>query len=1104
MQKSLFFVLLACSLSLIGGEGGAEFPLLHLSAPKKKVLKKGLMGSYPEKLTPFLSSKKTKTSPQKGSSFPPLPEPNEKLFSLRTETNHFTISLPPTSMLILPNLPISFSLSAKKLAAPKKSKMTPSLTFEQFNPNPSLSRKDPFPTKSNWSSTPQKERPPSFLTNRLPITLSTKGERVPLFELAKENHKKLVSPRPDIFYKQGHKEWGNLKFQEFSLPGVRNRVAPLENPSDSQPLFALISRGDHLPNTKKLLWARPIPIEENTTKPLPTVYPSLTPTFSRTLPCSLGAGNPIGVCWIKQKELFFRKKEQERQLSLEAREVILPYVRKGVTPGKVPALFALVGPTQEFQNAPLLKNYPSLTLSFPESLPLHLNIQQSEISLASSPPPVHYQKFLSDVESNRPFKGVVFPTVALKVSSLGKPEITSTFALIPRSIWMPNTKKLLQKNSAPYEQKEKGLTLTNSAYITLNLSKTLVSHLNTEGKFFFDLSSNQVIYKAPLDKKLGKTLFEKLLLPTVPLAIIPLEESKGLTEVDENLVRALIVRNVTLPNAKKILWNVDVPVREEKYLTPEKSRLQNPLRPAHYPPETPSFAFDIAPLEIHTKSLEYLKEPIESYGISTKDLALPYLREKGVMPNKYPMAPKKLPLQDLFPSETLLDLAARVPSFSNTLALLSKTPLPSTIDPQIDLGSDKIHKPETTMVRSQSKEILEHYEQENVIASRSIPLSKPAIKSVPTDSEVHAINKSSRFTNAFLTEIPPPSYLETATYDNEFETEVHYTQREDGKGYHFALKMRPNKSLSFGSPNQHVIFVVDGSSSIKKHRFGTFKEGVARALPYLNEGDSFNIIVADSKLISFSKGPMRYNKNSVAKAKRFLNERNYRGFFINYDAFDLLAKVTDYFDPERENIVILLTDGHSFNTLKHHKEDFQELSRASKGKFSIFTATASQSNNLSMLDLVSTFNNGELMYSKTNAAFSRQLAKLVRHIEHFIAKDVHIHTTSPKQTTGIEFYPNATSLPSLYSDRPYIVYGTIDELKDFDLILQGRSGEQWINIKQHVTFRNATKASYSIQKGFALQQAYICYDYFLKKDNPFFLSEAERILDPFAIPTVTR
>lgn len=485
------------------------------------------------------------------------------------------------------------------------------------------------------------------------------------------------------------------------------------------------------------------------------------------------------------------------------------------------------------------------------------------------------------------------------------------------------------------------------------------------------------------------------------------------------------------------------------------------------------------------------------YQLVLRDLGvpLPDVKQKDITPKGDVENMEKL-TGDIPGLKNLKDLVAR----GDRKYYVNASP-PSPIPTQENELPQKISH---DFLHPSIKEILEDYDQENRFSHGLVALKFPSLEINPKEAETKSFNQSSRFTNGFLTEIPPPSHLETVTYANEFDTEVHYSKREDGKGYHFAIKLKPNEKLKFASPSQNFIFVVDGSRSIKKHRYGIFKEGVARALTYLADGDSFNIVVADAKLRTFSATSTAWDEGSVAKAKRFLLDQDYRGFFVNYDAFDLISKVTQYFDPDRENIVVLITDGHSFNTLRDHKDDFKGLSEANNGKFSIFTATASQGNNLSMLDLLSTFNNGELIYSKTNASFSRQLSVLVKHIESFVAKNIHINVAGASLETGIEFYPNEKTLPALYADRPYIIYGSINELKDFDFLLQGRAGDQWINIKQSISFQHAINASHTIKKGMALQKAYVCYDYFMKNEDSFFLSEAQRILEPFNLPTVLR
>ncbi|MCP5504078.1 MAG: hypothetical protein H7A41_02880 [Chlamydiales bacterium] len=663
-------------------------------------------------------------------------------------------------------------------------------------------------------------------------------------------------------------------------------------------------------------------------------------------------------------------------------------------------------------------------------------------------------------------------------------------------------------------EKKFSKTLPN---FSLPKSQTSLFAFETEKNLSIDMQDSEVHYEkftnreattpSILDSSLNDLnlpyVTGKKILPNKPV-IAPKKAFEGFTEPEK--IIGLANRNEKFPNTRLIFEGSPIPtsIQDENLLCQDNQHpLLSPLRPSYYPPEVPSLDIATTTHSIKEKHLEYVKKKVTPLEGSPDDLILPHVAGKRIVPNKPVMTPKSA-FEDFPEADKVIGLANRDENFPNTRGLLKGDPVPIRIQSEITFSEGKLSPLKTEMIHSHSKNILENYHQETLVSLGKVSLTKPELEGPPSDSEKRSLNQSNRFTNAFLSEIPPPSHLETVSYNNEFDTSIHYSKREDGKGYLFSIKMKPVETLNFASPNQHYVFVVDGSSSIKKHRFGVFKEGVGRALSYLGEGDSFNIVIADAEMIPFSKEPTLWNETSVSKAKRFLMDQNYRGFFINYNAFDLLSNVSNYFAPDKENIVVLITDGHSFRSLEDHKNDFKELVKESKGKFSVFTATASQGNNLSMLDLLSTFNNGELMYSKTNASFSRQLSVLVKHIESFVAKDIHVNVTSINNETRIEFYPNEKTLPSLYADRPYIIYGSIDQLKDFDLILQGRCGDKWINIKQTISFKHAEKATHSIKKGMALQKAYVCYDYFLKNDDPFFLKEAQNILEPLHIPTAVR
>ena len=499
------------------------------------------------------------------------------------------------------------------------------------------------------------------------------------------------------------------------------------------------------------------------------------------------------------------------------------------------------------------------------------------------------------------------------------------------------------------------------------------------------------------------------------------------------------------------------------------------------------------------------KKSIEWEDTETQEKLLPSLESSPIHSDKYVISPPQISNQPLLDQTKLGMVAKSSSNFKDSDRMPNYPPQTSALSQSFtSIVGQEIPILQTQDIHSLSKEIIEDYYQEARASSATLALSQPKLQKNPPDAQTFTLNQEHRWTRDFLEEIPSPSSLQTLLFQNEFDTEVHYTPRQDGEGYLFALKMNPTKRLQFDSPSQNIIFVLDGSNSVKKDRFNAFKNGVIKALPYMRDGDSFNVLIANTKLTPMHEKALPFNKQTSRLAKNFLSSQQYRGFFINYNAFDLISRVSTYFDPDKENVIVLMTDGQSLNSLKHHKDDLLTLTTTSPSKFSIFTASASHDNNLTMLDLVSTFNQGELMYSKTNAAFPRKLAILMKHIESFLAKDIHIGVASKKIEEGIEFYPNEKTLPSLYSDQPYMVFGSIDQLKDFDLLLQGKAGDQWINVKQHISFKNAKKATLAMKRALALQQAYVCYDDYLQNKGSDPLSKTELFLTPHTIPTAFR
>ncbi len=400
------------------------------------------------------------------------------------------------------------------------------------------------------------------------------------------------------------------------------------------------------------------------------------------------------------------------------------------------------------------------------------------------------------------------------------------------------------------------------------------------------------------------------------------------------------------------------------------------------------------------------------------------------------------------------------------------------------------------------RELLSKYQKEQVKETAGVAIAEPKLNTRLPGESTHSAYEKGRHSYGNLAAIPSTEALETLSFGDSFETQVEYRKSKEN-GYDFAVTLKPKPHLQMFTASQHLVFVVDSSSSIKKHRYEVFKEGVFNALKYLKDGDTFSLLFVDSKIDAYSRTPTDWNKENVQLARRFIEKRPYKGLITRFSPFDILREVNGYLSDTKQNVVILITDGNKLDTIAKHRDDLLTLESEQAGNFALFTAAASSHNNLGMLDLLSAMNNGEMMYSQTNAAFPRKLAVFVKHIEKMLAKHVSLNQVG-KATNGLVFASNSKLCPPLFSDRPYVVYGHTQTLEDFDIMIQAFNGTQFINVLQRISFEKAVQGGSKLDRNYGLQQAYTCYDRFIHESDPALLEEADSLLTHRGIPSAVR
>lgn len=347
--------------------------------------------------------------------------------------------------------------------------------------------------------------------------------------------------------------------------------------------------------------------------------------------------------------------------------------------------------------------------------------------------------------------------------------------------------------------------------------------------------------------------------------------------------------------------------------------------------------------------------------------------------------------------------------------------------------------------------------------------------------------------------LPSLSSLNTRSCSEGFDVDVIVTKQDDGDGYLFALTLIQNPSISFDTIPQNFTFLIDRSNTIQAKRLHSTCHAVIRALSYIPEGDSFNILAFDSKIDRLSVNQESIHTSSLKKAKRFLMNTQLASFFTSSDfQKPMKSLLFEDLNPLEAHSLIILSDGETLSTKLKDLMFIGYWTDRNRG-FSVNSLVLEGDKNLPYLNLFCEMNQGKMLKAANKKGLKRKLVKLIQSISHPIATNVSCTAVSLAPHAKIKILPNGSRLSNLYSQQPFVIMGSTETLDDFVLFIQGKHKDQWLNIKKTISFKNAKKAGEGLKKQWALEQTYECFDEFTTDGNPLHLKQANTILETYNI-----
>ncbi|MBN4066487.1 VWA domain-containing protein [Simkania negevensis] len=338
----------------------------------------------------------------------------------------------------------------------------------------------------------------------------------------------------------------------------------------------------------------------------------------------------------------------------------------------------------------------------------------------------------------------------------------------------------------------------------------------------------------------------------------------------------------------------------------------------------------------------------------------------------------------------------------------------------------------------------------------------------------------------------------------DFLYELKYTASPQGEGYIFRLSIEPKPYVNLTRLHQTIYLIMDRSNSISKEKFHHIKEGVLAALDAIHPDDRFNIIAFDNNLSRLSDKPLFPTDENRKRAQAFVLSQKRGGLFSSTDIYSSLNKIL----PTATNTqgittALLISDGDTFISKEKERKMLAKWSKDNNGRISLFCIATGQGNNLPLLELLSSFNKGLLLYSNKDEDLPQTLQSLIHSIKHPLGSNM-LATAASHGNSNITLYPPSSRLPNLYQNIPYLIYGSTDSINDVTIFLQGNSSEEPFTIKHTLSFNNEGVADPSIENQYHLYKAHTIYEKYLSDGDSSHLAEIKQLIGPPATPTKNR
>ncbi len=269
---------------------------------------------------------------------------------------------------------------------------------------------------------------------------------------------------------------------------------------------------------------------------------------------------------------------------------------------------------------------------------------------------------------------------------------------------------------------------------------------------------------------------------------------------------------------------------------------------------------------------------------------------------------------------------------------------------------------------------------------------------------------------------------------------VFLPHRSNEDGYFLMLLQPEAQPAPDKITPKEMVFVVDGSGSMRGFPMDKVKEAMRYSLKNLNPEDTFQIIKFSNRAETFSPAPVEATEANIQQGLGYIEGLSGRGGTIMLEGIRTALSPPE--DPERLRIISFMTDGYIGN-------ENQILAYLEKnlGGARLFSFGIGSSVNRYLLDKMAEFGRGAVEYVLLKDNSEEPVERFYERVRNPYLTDIEIDWGGASVES---VYPKR--VPDLFVGQPVVLHGRYAQHGKATLTLRARLGGKPYQQKVDITF----------------------------------------------------